>query len=168
MPSPTTSPSAEEFLSANTATQAHINLVRKYLRIFAVELLTRGEEHDLSKFSPAEVEMYASYTPKLRGMTYGSDEYKQCLKEMKEHGGLEHHYLNNRHHPEHFPSGIAGMNLIDVVEMFLDWLASTKRHADGDIMQSIQKNRERFAMSDQLVAIFMNTASLMEGPKSNG
>jgi hypothetical protein len=167
MTSPTTSPSAEEVLAANTATQAHINVVRKLLRVFAVELLTRGEEHDLSKFSPEEVEMYAVYTPRLRGMTYGSDEYRQCLAEMREHGGLQHHYAACRHHPEHFENGINGMNLIDVVEMFLDWLASSKRHDDGDIMKSIDINEKRFNMDPQLATIFRNTASLMEGPKSN-
>ena len=152
-----TKPSYEE-LEANASTQAHINLVRKLLRKAAVELLLRGEVHDLSKFSPEEVDMFTRFTPRLAGMTYGSDEYKQCLAEMREHGGLQHHYANNRHHPEHFPDGIAGMNLIDVLEMFIDWLASSKRHTDGDVNRSIEINRDRFQMSAQLVSIFKNTA----------
>ena len=32
-------------------------------------------------------------------LTYGSDEYKACLTEMKP--ALDHHYAANRHHPEH-------------------------------------------------------------------
>lgn len=148
-------PTYEE-LEANASTQQHINLVRKLLRQAAVELLLRGEVHDLSKFSPEEVEMFTKFTPRLRGMTYGSPEYMRCLADMGP--GLRHHYESNRHHPEHFPNGIDGMNLIDLLEMFLDWLASTKRHADGDIMKSIEKNQKRFGMSDQLTAIFRNTA----------
>lgn len=148
----------EQILEANTKTQEHINLIRKFLRMAAVEILKRGEVHDLSKFSEAEVNMYALYTPRLRGMTYGSPEYKQCLAEMLASGGLEHHYKNNRHHPEHHQNGIDGMNLIDVLEMYIDWLASTKRHADGDILKSIDSNKGRFQMSDQLAAIFRNTA----------
>lgn len=148
-------PSYEE-LEANASTQAHINLVRKLLRQAAVELLLRGESHDLSKFSPEEVEMFTKFTPRLRGMTYGSDEYKACLAEMGP--GLRHHYENNRHHPEHFPGGIADMNLIDVLEMFIDWKASSARHADGNVLRSIEINEKRFAMSDQLAAIFRNTA----------
>ncbi len=148
----------EQILEANTKTQEHINLVRQFLRIAATEILKRGEVHDQSKFSEAEVEMYARFTPRLRGVTYGSPEYKTCLAEMLASGGLEHHYKNNRHHPEFHPSGIDGMNLIDVLEMYIDWLASTRRHADGDIQKSIDTNKGRFQMSDQLVAIFRNTA----------
>lgn len=149
----------EQVLDANTKTQEHINLVRKLLRITATEILKRGEVHDLSKFSPEEVEMYAVYTPRLRSMEYNSPEYKKCLAEMIAAGGLKHHYDSNRHHPEHFGSvGINGMNLIDVLEMYIDWYASGKRHADGSIAKSITANKDRFKMSDQLVAIFENTA----------
>lgn len=149
---------AEQILDANAKTQEHINLVRKLLRVAATEVLKRGEVHDLSKFSEAEVEMYAIYTPRLKSMEYNSPEYKQCLAEMKAQGGLDHHYQNNRHHPEHFPNGLSGMNLIDLLEMYLDWLASTKRMAGGDIRKSIEANKGRFQMSDQLVDIFTNTA----------
>lgn len=99
--------------------------------------------------------MFTKFTPRLKGMTYGSDEYKQCLAEMGP--GLRHHYAANRHHPEHHVGGIDGMNLFDVLEMFIDWTASSRRHADGDINRSIEINRGRFAMSDQLVKIFQNT-----------
>ena len=145
-----------EVLETNAATQQHINLVRILLRKMAVELLTRGEVHDLSKFSEAEAETFAEFTPKLKGATYGSPEYKGFLAAMGP--ALAHHYVSNRHHPEHFGSvGIEGMNLVDVLEMFIDWFASTKRHADGDIMKSIDINRDRFKMDLQLVRVFQNT-----------
>lgn len=148
-------PSYEE-LQTNAATQAHINLVRIYLRRAAVELLQRGEVHDLSKFSPEEVKAFTEFTPKLRGVTYGSEEYKGFLKAMSP--ALAHHYAENSHHPEHHQGGIDGMNLLDVLEMWIDWLASSKRHADGDILRSIEINQKRFGMSDQLAQIFRNTA----------
>jgi hypothetical protein len=148
-------PSYDE-LSANAETQKHINLVRSLLRIFATELLKRGEIHDVSKFSPEEAPAFASHTQKLKATTYGSGEYTACLIEMRE--ALAHHYAQNKHHPEHWENGIDGMDLVDLVEMFLDWLAATARHADGDIMQSIEKNQVRFNMSPQLVSIFRNTA----------
>jgi hypothetical protein len=148
-------PTYEE-LEANAQTQQHINLVRKMLRIAAMNLLLRGEMHDISKFSPEEAKVFAEYTSKLKDTTYNSQEYKACLREMKP--ALDHHYASNRHHPEHHENGISGMNLIDLFEMFVDWLASTKRHADGDILRSIEENKERFGMSDQLVQILRNTA----------
>ncbi len=45
------------------------------------------------------------------------------------------------------------MNLVDLIEMFCDWLASTQRHADGDIYKSIEISRERFGLSDDIVQI---------------
>lgn len=100
--------------------------------------------------------MFTKFTPRLSAMTYGSQEYKDCLAEMGP--GLRHHYAANRHHPEHHEGGIGGMNLLDVLEMYLDWTASSRRHADGDISRSIDVNEKRFGMSPQLAAIFRNTA----------
>lgn len=144
---------------ANCATWEHIDTVRRMLRVLAVSLLERGETHDRSKLVPPESSMFAEFTPKLRGMTYGSDEYKACLTEMGP--ALRHHYDNNRHHPEHYDDGIRGMTLVDLVEMWADWWASCQRHADGNLEKSIEINRSRFNMSDDLVAIFRNTAQAM-------
>lgn len=148
-------PSYEE-LETTAQTWQHIDLVRKFLRLAAVELLQRGETHDRSKLDRAEVDVFTEFTPKLRGVTYGSDEYKSFLVQMKP--ALDHHYAHNAHHPENKFNGLNGMNLFDVLEMFVDWMASTKRHNDGDIDRSIEINQKRFGMSDQLTAIFRNTA----------
>lgn len=72
--------------------------------------------------------------------------------------GLKHHYAANRHHPEHFPDGVNDMTLVDVLEMLADWKAATERHADGNLRQSLDIQRNRFQLSDQLVAILRNTA----------
>lgn len=150
-------PSYEE-LETSIQTREHIDLIRLFLREFAVELLKRGETHDRSKLHRAEVDVFTEYTGRLKGMTYGSEEYMQCLEDMKP--ALDHHYAHNRHHPELFERGIEGMTLIDLLEMFVDWKASVKRHADGDLRKSIEFNKKRFGMSDQLVAIFENTRRL--------
>lgn len=144
-----------ESMSAQLATRDHIDKVRSLLRMLAVQLIMRGEVHDKSKLENPEVSMFAEFTPKLRGMTYGSDEYKECLAEMGP--ALQHHYENNRHHPEFFKDGIRGMTLVDVVEMFCDWWASSQRHANGDMGRSIEINKTRFSMSEDLVQIFRNT-----------
>lgn len=60
-------------------------------------------------------------------------------------------------------SPVNGMNLADVVEMFMDWKAATERHHDGNIRKSITQNRERFGLSDQLAEILGNTVDLTEG-----
>jgi hypothetical protein len=125
-----------------------------------VLLLARAEVHDQSKLDLPEVELLTKYTPKLAGVTYGSTEYQQLLAELKP--ALEHHYANNRHHPEHHKNGIDDMTLIDLLEMFCDWKAASERHNDGNINKSIEKNADRFSMSPQLVKIFENTVSHLE------
>ena len=75
---------------------------------------------------------------------------------------LDHHYANNSHHPEHFENGVDDMTLIDLVEMLADWKAATMRHADGDIWKSLEIQREKLGLSDQLVKIFANTIPVIE------
>lgn len=146
--------------ATNSETWEHINLVMQLLMIMQQELALRAITHDRSKLKAPEVSAFTEMTPKLAATTYGSDEYKQVLAQMKP--TLLHHYANNRHHPEFFENGIADMNLIDVLEMFVDWYAATKRHADGDIYKSIEINKERFGLSDQFVQILKNSVKLVE------
>lgn len=142
--------------ATNNDTFRHIERVRNLLNWAAMELLRRGELHDQSKLESPEVELFAEFTPKLAECDYGSEEYKGFREAMKP--ALDHHYANNRHHPEHFSNGIDDMTLIDVLEMLLDWKAASERHHTGNILKSIETNADRFGMSPQLVRIFENTA----------
>lgn len=144
--------SEQEFIRE---TYKHIYSVRQKMGVFMMRIGKRALEHDQSKLEDPEKTKFREVTPRLRGLTYGSEEYKSSLKDLGE--ALDHHYKNNSHHPEHFSNGIAGMDLLDVVEMFCDWLAAVERHEDGDIMKSINHNKERFGISDQLVDILKNT-----------
>lgn len=140
-------------------TLKHIQIVRNLIGYVMRDLLARSENHDRAKMETPEKDIFDEFTPKLKGSTYGSDEYKGFLKSMSV--ALDHHYKTYRHHPEHFQNGMRGMNLIDLMEMMVDWIAATKRHDDGDIMVSIEKNQERFGYDDELKQILMNTASYM-------
>lgn len=144
---------------AEIETRKHIDEVRKNLRLVVSDFLRRMEVHDASKLESPEREVFEEMTPKLKASTYGSDEYKGFLKEMGV--ALDHHYAHNSHHPEHFVDGIRGMNLLDVLEMLCDWLAATRRHADGDIRKSIEINQGRFGYSDEMKAILLNTLPLL-------
>ncbi len=141
-------------------TTDHIKQVRSFLNEIMANLEARKQLHDYSKLEEPEKSMYDEFTPKLRAMTYGSDEYKQSLKEMGK--GLEHHYILNSHHPEHYTNGINGMSLLDVLEMLADWKAAGMRHADGDIQASLETNKKRFGISDQLAQILQNTVRELE------
>lgn len=140
-------------------TKKHIERVERLLDDISYRLLAQGSYHDASKLDSPEKEGFDVMTPKLQGSTYGSPEYKEFLKELQPI--LDHHYKHNRHHPEHHSDGIAGMNLIDLIECFADWKAASERHADGSIMRSIDINAKRFNIDPQLVSILKNTARLL-------
>lgn len=192
-------------------TLAHIRRVQSILADVQANLLKRSIAHDTSKLESPEKEGFDEVTGALRGLTYGSDEYKAQLARLKPI--LDHHYQNNTHHPEHFAwycsccsksfsaeqapeqekaagvdgethrfcphccshgsviweaeltykpdKGISGMTLLDVIEMLCDWKAATERHADGSITKSIQINRGRFGIDDQLSSILENTRKEM-------
>lgn len=136
-------------------TMRHIETVRNYLGMVSKEFIDRAIRHDQTKLESPEVEAFEEYTPKLRGLTYGSEEYKACLRGMKP--AIEHHTANNSHHPEYYVDGIDGMNLFDLLEMLCDWKAATMRHADGNIYKSLEINESRFKISPQLFSILKNT-----------
>jgi hypothetical protein len=136
-------------------TRQHIRQVQDNLTVVISELLERIKAHDDSKFSDVELDTFVRVTPRLRESVYGSDEYKANLADMQE--ALKHHYANNRHHPEFYSSGYRDMDLVDLLEMLLDWLAATKRHNTGNIFDSIKINQNRFGYSEELAQFFRNT-----------
>jgi hypothetical protein len=135
----------------------HIRDVRNNLHKFTQELDKRAELHDASKLESPEREVYAENIGELSKTIYGSPEYNVLLEKVKP--ALDHHYANNRHHPEHWPKGIEDMDLIDMLEMLADWAASTKKNKNGNIHRSIEHNARRFNMSPQLAQIFTNTVN---------
>ena len=137
------------------ATFRHIETVRNYINLFVRELLSRGEHHDQTKLENFEAKLFEEVSHELRGLTYGSPEYAESLKKLEP--ALKHHYANSRHHIPHFPNGIEGMMIIDVVEMLVDWKASSLRQNDGNILQTLKENQERYGICDQLMRIFENT-----------
>ena len=146
-------------------TIAHIEMVRKYIKTFTDKLAQRGIDHDRTKLESPEAEGFAAVNEKLAGLTYGSDEYKQNLEDLKPI--LAHHYAKNKHHPEHYKNGINDMTLIDILEMMADWKASTYRQHDGNLLQSLDKNAEKYDIQKQLLQILKNTAVLLDEEDAN-
>lgn len=138
-------------------TLKHISLVQSYLHIVADWLIQRSERHDASKLISPEKEMFDVFRPKLDTMDVNSAEYKQALIEMGD--ALQHHYQMNSHHPEHYPNGIAGMNLLDVIEMVCDWKAAADKKGQS---VSMEWARKRFKIDPQLENIISNTLDLLK------
>lgn len=163
---------AEKPYDSRPDTLDHIGKVRSYLSLVCTKLAERADRHDASKLVEPELSAFDIATPKLASLTYGSDEYKQSLADLGE--ALEHHYRANSHHPEHYETGIAGMSLLDLIEMLVDWKAASQRmrkpmpaapgrnkapaYDPNDFLRSIAMNQERFGYSDELRSILENTA----------
>lgn len=146
--------------ATNYETLAHIHLVGHNIHKVVKHLLDRADKHDASKLVDPELQSFVEVTPVLKGLTYGSEEYRANLERIRP--ALTHHYANNRHHPQHFKNGIEDMTLLDIVEMFCDWAAAGKRHEDGNLHTSIEINAGRFNICPQLVKIFENTVGVLE------
>jgi Family of unknown function (DUF5662) len=137
--------------------EMHIGYVNHFLKPIIFELMKRGENHDASKLQEPEKSMYDEFTPRLKELEFGSEEYKASLKDMGK--ALDHHYQENRHHPEHWSNGINDMTLVDLVEMVCDWKAASFLKGEDVNMEYLSK---RFGISDQLQSIILSTLKEME------
>jgi hypothetical protein len=145
-------------------TRQHIARVGDFLERAIGDLGYRKAVHDQSKLGSPEVEAFDIATPKLATLEYGSDEYRDSLRELGP--ALQHHFEHNDHHPEHYENGVRGMSLTALIEMLCDWRAASERvkqRTDDPALvktfeQGLIYNQQRFGYSDELAAILLNTA----------
>ena len=141
---------------SSDVTRDHINKVQALLHDFVADLVARGIQHDASKFDEVEagpLQAMQDLIDKEGPAPYGTEEYRRrtaLLGPM-----LEHHYAHNSHHPEHYPDGIAGMDLLDLVEMFHDWKAASER--GGDSAMGLSYCIEKYGILPMLASILQNT-----------
>ena len=150
----------------------HKFYVSYYCFSFAFRLMYRAVVHDFSKLRPCELDGFTKNIHTLRDTEYGSEDYFKALDAIEE--SVNHHYLYNRHHPEHFffnddedatisqkvlreRADLSEMNLLDIVEMFCDCAAAVRKNKNGDLLKSMEFNSERFKVSTDLSAILQNT-----------
>jgi uncharacterized protein DUF5662 len=146
-------------------TRQHIDRVRHFMDESVANLIERAAVHDASKVVEPELSAFDIATPKLAQLEYGSEEYKQSLRDLGP--ALQHHFEHNDHHPEHYSNGCIGMSLMALIEMLCDWRAASERvkqRADGDtylkqsFAEGLKYNQQRFGYSDELAEILLNTA----------
>lgn len=157
-------PDEREPYDSRPETREYIERVRHFVQSASVNLLARAACHDASKLVAPELEAFDIATPKLAGLVYGSEEYKQSLRDLGP--ALQHHFAHNDHHPEHFLGGVRGMSLMALIEMLCDWRAASERVKqrtdDPKKVKTFEAgltyNQERFGYSDELAGILLNTA----------
>lgn len=127
-----------------------------YTLSFALRIIYRGIVHDNSKLFSSEAYWYGKHLPLFKTVRYGSEEYNTVLNKFQH--SIDHHYSLNPHHPEHHQNGYRGMGLVDLVEMYCDWKAASKKKVGtGDFHKSLEINKSRFNMSEDVVDIFKNS-----------
>jgi hypothetical protein len=139
-----------------------LKFCKRYKKITKKEkrkLFFRSFSHDWSKYSWIEAKGFATTIFDLKNSTYGSNEYKALLDKLKP--SLNHHYKKNKHHPEYWKNGINGMSITNKIEMVIDWRSATRRHANGNIFESININQKRFGYSDEDKYFFIEIAEYL-------
>jgi len=142
-------------------TITHIQRVRSFIDVFIRCLYIQGSQHDASKLKSPELEEYRKHITRLKEVEYGSEEYK-AITQGPMLDIVKHHYMHNRHHPQHFENGISGMNLLDLVEMFCDWAAAVERNPNGSLEKSVEFNIKKFNLDPQTASILRNSISIFK------
>jgi hypothetical protein len=127
-----------------------------YISKCCIALIKRALLHDLSKFSKKEEPYFRKLTHLLKNCEYGSEIYQGYLKELNV--ALIHHYSVNSHHPEHYIKGMKEMSCLDMIELLCDWKAASKRHATGNIRNSIAINKKRFQYDEDVALVLLKDA----------
>ena len=137
--------------------QKHKDLIKNILYNFSFKLKERADNHDNSKYSNEEKDVFENVDNIKREDFDSYEQYFSYTKPLIQKA-LDHHYANNRHHPEHFKNGVEDMNLLDILEMVADWESSAScRNTILDTDYSFK----RFNIEPQLQKIILNTLKIM-------
>lgn len=137
----------EEFVKGYNT---HVENVMKQMEFCKAILTNRAKNHDLSKKEEPERSMFIRSKKILDSSKYGSEEYKKSIEDMKKEA-LNHHYENNRHHPEHYSAGVEGMSIIDIIEMMCDWCAASNQYGT-DLQEAVEVSIKRFNLQETIMA----------------
>lgn len=132
----------------------HRQTVRERLLFLADELYKRAYHHDDSKLQLPELSWLIEMDKEPR-YEYGTPEYFDKMKRWDKF--FNHHYENNRHHPDHFSNGIEGMNLADLCEYIVDIISYYEELHVNNALDTVNKQKERFGLDEQLTQILKNT-----------
>lgn len=128
--------------------------VQKKLNILINELKKRAETHDNSKLVQPEYNGWVKMDKEIRH-PYGSKEYFEKMERYK--WLFEEHYRVNRHHPEHWQGFFSEMDLLDLLEMIVDWVSYNENLTYDDAISLIEEQCKRFDFPELLKDLILNT-----------
>ena len=140
----------------------HINDVYSIINILSKELIKKAEFHDESKALAPEFYMFKDFLTQIKKYKFGSNEYNEFVKND---AYCFHHFECNDHHPEHFKNGVHDMNLVNITEMFADWISSSIKRSNcskrDEMVENIIKLCEKFKIDILLTQILVNTVDFV-------
>ena len=151
------STNTERDLKLCRAIYEHKQRVSYYLNLLIHSLQWRSLQHDNSKLEPEEFDAYSSQMDEFCTHEFGSPGYVKAKETIAD--AVNHHYMCNSHHPEHYSNGIDGMDLVDVIEMICDWKAATTNNpkAPGTMQKSFDYAVAKYGITPQLANVILNT-----------
>lgn len=128
--------------------------VQKKLYTLIEELKKRADEHDESKLKEPEYSGWVQMDKEPR-YPYGSEEYYDKMNRYK--WLFDEHYKANRHHPEHWQGFFSDMDLIDLLEMLVDWVSYNDRLTSNKAIILVEEQCKRFDFPPLLKDLILNT-----------
>ena len=135
---------------------AHKLSVKIGLQRVIDDLHKRADNHDDDKLEGETLDSFYEISGKFEHAKFGSQEYENVLDKLKP--TLDKHYAKNEHHPQHNENGVNGMNFMSMLEMLVDWKSASSAYGDNSFEESMQINKKRFGIDEQLYGIMVNTA----------
>jgi hypothetical protein len=132
---------------------AHIREVQSEMANVTSAFVKRMARHDQSKYSTQESALIQQKAI-LDSLPYNTPEYHESLTQIK--SAVQAHYEVNSHHPEHYPNGVTGMSLLDMLEMISDWRVAAEMNG-SELMESFDKCVGRFHISPDIRQVLLNT-----------
>jgi hypothetical protein len=132
----------------------HRNRVQEKLLKIVRELYNRAEAHDKSKLEDPEYTGWRQMDKEPR-YKYGTPEY--FAKMRKYQWVFDEHYKKNRHHPEYWQGFFHEMDLVDFLEMIIDWCSYKEDIHAEEMIEIVTENCERFHFPPLLKDLAINT-----------
>lgn len=141
-------------VSTENYIRKHRNNVASRINKIIKELFRRAEEHDKSKLQEPELSGWKEMDKEPR-YPYGTPEYFDKMRRYQ--WVFDAHYKANRHHPEHWQGFFIEMDLLDFLEMILDWVSYKEDITINEMYKIVSENCERFEFPPLMRELAINT-----------
>lgn len=132
-------------------------LIRNGKTELGLELLKRGSEHDISKFSISEC-------LGLGSLSGSNKSFKEPLAKLSESDKdiIREHWKVNRHHPEYYEIHKEEMKEIDMLEMVCDWYARSKQYGTDFIPFIVARQGNRFKIDNEKFDVILKWSKILK------